>query len=438
MNDFYKNLISAGEKIAVALSGGGDSVALLHFLLEKSKADGFSVCAVNVEHGIRGETSERDSLFVKELCENLKVELFFYRVDSVAYSEKKRNSLEQAARALRYEKFCELIRSGKADKIATAHHARDNAETVLLNLFRGTSLKGAAGIKAQNGGIVRPFLQTSKAEIEEYLAKNHLPFVTDETNADTDIKRNYVRHKLLPAAEALFPEAERALSRFAAIACEEDEYLDGLAARFVLQKGRVFGVITQADGVLLKRAVAIALKRMGIGKDYTFSHIEAVAALKEKENGARADLLNGYTAIREYDKIVIYKNGGDVYEEKPFCAGEYFFCGNLLRAEKSTLAEFEKECGECGVYFADADKIGKNATVRTRRDGDVFCKFGGGEKKLKSYYIDRKYPARLRGQLLLIADGKEILFSGLDVSDKIKVDKSTVNVIKLTYKPQRS
>ena len=90
------------------------------------------------------------------------------------------------------------------------------------------------------------------------------------------------------------------------------------------------------------------------------------------------------------------------------------------------------------MYFADADKIGKNATVRTRRDGDVFCKFGGGEKKLKSYYIDRKYPARLRGQLLLIADGKEILFSGLDVSDKIKVDKSTVNVIKLTYKPQRS
>ncbi len=438
MNDFYKNLISKGEKIAVALSGGGDSVALLHFLLDKSRTDGFSVCAVNIEHGIRGEASERDSLFVKELCENLGVELFFYRVDSLFLANKEKISLEQAARALRYEKFRELLQSGKVDKIATAHHERDNAETVLLNLFRGTSLKGAAGIKAHNQGVIRPFLHTSKVEIEKYLAENHLPFVTDETNADTDIKRNYVRHKLLPAAEKLFPEAETAISRFSSLAREEDEYLDALAEKYIFKTKDGFGISLSADAVLLRRAAAAVLKRLGIGKDYTFSHIDSVAELKKKENGARSDLPGECVAAREYDKIVFFKKAGDVFEEKPFVMGSYSFCGNVMLSEKSSLEEFHELCAAEGVYFADADKLGKNAAVRTRREGDVFRKFGGGEKKLKDYYIDKKYPVRLRDELLLIADGEKILFSGLDISDAIRVDKDTVNVIKLTYKPQRS
>lgn len=156
MNDFYKNLIFKGEKIAVAVSGGSDSVALLHFLCERSKTDGFFVCAVNIEHGIRGEDSLKDSAFVKDFCKKLGVELYFYRVDSLAFAEKERISVEQAARILRYQKFRELLESGAVDKLATAHHESDNAETVLLNLFRGASLKGAAGIKPVNERIVRP------------------------------------------------------------------------------------------------------------------------------------------------------------------------------------------------------------------------------------------------------------------------------------------
>ena len=438
MNDFYKNLIFKGEKIAVAVSGGSDSVALLHFLCERSKTDGFFVCAVNIEHGIRGEDSLKDSAFVKDFCKKLGVELYFYRVDSLAFAEKERISVEQAARILRYQKFRELLESGAVDKLATAHHESDNAETVLLNLFRGASLKGAAGIKPVNERIVRPFLYTSKREIEEYLHKHALAFVEDKTNGETDILRNYVRHRIMPEIRSAFPDAEGALSRFAALARAEDEFLDSLALPFVGTEGGVAEVKLGGNPVLLKRALALALKETGLRKDYTNKHIEAAAALAQCENGAQADLPCGYVAKREYKKIVIFKKDGDVYEKRPFSYGKFEFCGRILTVEKSSLAEFNGGCGKEGVFFADEDKICKSAVVRTRKEGDVFEKFGGGRKKLKSYYIDLKYPARLRSKLLLIAEGGEILFSGLDVSQKIKVDKSTVNVVKLTYNAQRS
>ena len=157
MNTDLSIFIKQNEIVAVALSGGEDSVALLHFLLSRSSLLGFKVIALNVEHGIRGEDSLSDTNFVKELCRRLNVELICYSVDSLSKAQTDKLSVEQAARALRYECFYRAIAEGKCDKVATAHHRRDNVESVLFNLFRGSGLKGVSGITpCYDGKIIRP------------------------------------------------------------------------------------------------------------------------------------------------------------------------------------------------------------------------------------------------------------------------------------------
>lgn len=216
-----------GKRVCVALSGGGDSVALFHCLKECAPRCGITLSAVNVEHGIRGESSRADSAFVKELCARENVPLFFYSADIPALAKERGTGVEEAARRYRYEMFFRLLREDKADVIATAHHAGDNAESVLFNLFRGSSLTGAGGIRAfmkgaelakeiapaearalapalAGKGIARPLLGVSKAEILQYLRENNLQWREDETNADTAYTRNFLRREVLaPAREQI-------------------------------------------------------------------------------------------------------------------------------------------------------------------------------------------------------------------------------------------
>lgn len=419
-------LINRGEVIAVAVSGGADSMALLHYL--KNAASGFSVVAANVEHGIRGESSVGDSRFVKEYCEKSGIKLYAFSGDSPALAEKEGISVEQAARKLRYGFFEKLLESGACDKIATAHHAGDNFETVLLNLFRGSSLKGVAGIKPIKGSVIRPLLGVSKAEILTYCKENGVPFVTDESNFDTEITRNFVRIKLVPEIKSIFPEAERAVGRFSEIAREEDEFLDSLADKLIVREKGNIKITLPADKVLLRRSAAVALKESGVKKDYESIHIESIAGLSALENGSSVSLPGGITAVKEYGFITVYKKNEEVFSTVPFALGEYRFPFGVLKVEN---ADFPKDVKS--GFFADADKIPSGAVIRTRLNGDVFTKFGGKTKKLKEYFIDEKIPQRLRGGLPLVALGNEILFAGNAISDKIKLDKSSVNVVKLTY-----
>ena len=177
-----------GKKIAVALSGGADSMALINYLVTNSQKYSIKVVALNVEHGIRGDASLRDSAFVKNYCESHKpyIPLLEYKVNALKKAKDEKITVEQAARILRYECFFDAIKTGNCDAVVTAHHSSDNLESVLFNLFRGTGLKGLTGIKDFDGKIFRPFIKVSKAEIEEYVAQNSIPFVTDESNFSDD------------------------------------------------------------------------------------------------------------------------------------------------------------------------------------------------------------------------------------------------------------
>lgn len=421
-----------GKTVAVAVSGGADSMALLHFTLSVAEKYGFSVVALNVEHGIRGESSLRDTMFVQEYCAERKIPLIKYAVNAAKKAKDDKLSVEQAARVLRYECFTDAIESGKCDAVFTAHHSSDNLESVLFNLFRGTGIKGLTGIKDFGGKIFRPFIKVSKAEIDEYIRANGIPFVTDETNLSDDYTRNFIRHNVIPEIKKFFPEAEKSVLRLSATLKDEDEFLDRQANAAVTVSKNAIYISLPLHRALLSRAVIAALKKLGVTRDYEKVHADDVCALCDKENGKSVDLPKGIKAVREYDRICFYRQKAVSGAEIPFAVGEFGLGENTVCILQVSAEDVAGEKIKSGL-FADADKIPAGAVIRFRKSGDKFTKFGGGTKSLSDFLTDRKIPLKDRKDLPIIAAGNDVLavFS-VAVSDKIKVDGKTRSVIKFS------
>ena len=432
-----ENFIRKGETIAVALSGGKDSIALVSILFDNADKLGITVKAINVEHGIRGETSLRDSLFVADFCKNRGIPLKSFSIDCKKFAADHGYGVEEGARIARYKFFLQAIEEGFCDKVATAHHLSDSVETLLFNLFRGASVAGVTGIgNSRNEGlIIRPFADTPKSEIEEYIEKNDLPYVDDETNFESEYSRNYIRNELMPVILARFPGAERAIGRFLHISDAENEFMDSLAEKILKSDGTVYRVGIDTPDCLCARAIVMAMKKSGIGKDYAKAHIDAVLSLKTLENGSVVSLPCEVRAAREYNDIVIYKRHTVKKFEIPFEKGDICkVVGNLsFSAPENKNIAFDNKRNSDVLYF-DYGKLPGNAVIRYRRNGDEFRKFGGCKKKLNDYFTDKKIPVRLRDEIPLVCSGNEVyIICGIEISDLIKVDKDTVNVLQCKY-----
>ncbi len=420
--------IKPNQTVAVALSGGSDSMALLHYMLFSREKFQFNVIAINVEHGIRGEKSIFDTEFVKSYCESNSIPLLCYCVDSLKHAKNKKLSIEQSARELRYDCFYKAINSGACDLVATAHHQSDNVETILFNLFRGTGLSGLCGIpETLNGKIIRPLLSVSKAEIDKYIIENKIPFVTDETNLSNAYTRNNIRHKIVPEIIKLFPEAEKSISRFSCIAKTDNEYLESITKSVLNVTKSKVEIKLPCERAILNRAVIIALKSLDVKKDWEKSYADSAVSVAEGKNGVSVNLKGGVKVIKEYDKLVFFKESALEKLEIPFALGSFNFGNGRIN-----ISITEKPQNLTGGFYADLNKIPKTAIVRTKRNGDVFTKFGGGTKKLSDYLTDKKIPLRTRNHIPVIADGNDILaVFGVAISEKIKVDDNTESVIEL-------
>ena len=405
-------------------------MCLIHSLLSQTKTLGIEIVAINVEHGIRGNQSKKDTAFVKKYCQDNKIPFIGYSVDALLHSKENKTSVEESARFLRYQCFYNAIESGKCDKICTAHHQSDNAESILFNLFRGTGIKGATGIeKNVDDKIVRPFLGVSKEKIDDYVAINKLPYVTDETNFDDDYTRNYLRINVIPKIKEIFPDFEQSLARFSEIIASDDEYLSSLASQVLSFSEDTFFITLPCPKPLFSRACITALKGLGLEKDWEKTHVDSVYSLLDCQNGASVNLPKGIVALREYDKIAIYKPEKISTLSIPFSLGRHTLSNKVIEVSKVDMPSTQqlKE-----GFFADLDKIPQTAVIRFPEQGDEFTKFGGGTKKLCDYFTDVKIPRRLRNGLPVLADGNVILaiFSHA-ISQKIKIDSNTKQVIKL-------
>ncbi len=260
----YYNMINDGDAVVIALSGGADSVSLLYAMKRLSEQLSFTLSACHVNHGLRGEESDGDMHFCEELCERLGVELEILNTDVRSFQQK-HESLEETARRVRYD-FFTRVSDGK--KLATAHNSNDSAETVLLNMMRGTGLKGLCGIPPVRGNIIRPLIYCSRDEVEQFLGENSLSYVTDKTNLSDDYTRNKVRHLILPEMLKINPSLLDTISRMEKNLREDNELLEALGSDALNNskgtRGYKTAVLSQQPKPVLRRAIKQLLISGGI------------------------------------------------------------------------------------------------------------------------------------------------------------------------------
>ena len=434
-------LISKGEKVLVGVSGGADSVALLHTLLALSSRMGFYVCAAHLNHGIRGEEAESDALFVKDLCELYGVELYQELIDVPLLAREHRETLEQAGRVARYDFLSRAKKRFGADKIAVAHHMDDQAESILLHLTRGSGLLGLTGMQPQRGDLIRPLLFLRRREIEAYLENEGIAFCTDATNLERSGTRNKLRLDAIPYIEKnINPSIVETLCSMGELLWRDESYLaaQSQAALTAAKSGTGYlrEELKKLPLPILTRAIRIALFNAGAKADIERVHVEKVIELLSARTGARVSLP--------------YVNAWTSYELVCFGASEGIAWFELdLREDGVTttpLGEFEAHVIDAGsepldfsdrsIGYMDMDKLFGNALIiRLRRDGDRFFPVGApGRRKLKQFFIDRKV-SRDERLVPLICNGGDVFFvPGHCVSDDVKVDGQTRRILKVVYR----
>jgi tRNA(Ile)-lysidine synthase len=400
-------MFSAGENVAVGLSGGADSVALLRVLLELRGELGLGgISAVHVNHGLRGAEAARDEDFVRGMCGNLNIPLKVFQADVKNFAAEKGLGIEEAARILRYEFFAEA-----GGKIATAHNLDDNVETVLMNLCRGTGLRGLGGIPPVNGKIVRPLLAVSRGEIEAYLQEIGAEYVTDSSNLCNDYTRNRVRNVLMPVLVDVFDESSTtAISRASGLFREDENFMEGLGEASFVECFSGGGLDTAKLGALHPAIARRVVRKWCGAEDLTAAHVQAVLDLTRGRAGREVHLPKA-RVVAEYGWLKFYekneKSEGFSYAlrlNEPLFIPE--ISQTVLVSDIPVL--FHKNEGCTKVFNCDKMSI----VLRTRQAGDKIT-LGSGEfftKKLQDYFTDEKIPRRERDSIPLIACGNEILW----------------------------
>ncbi|MFO7154788.1 MAG: tRNA lysidine(34) synthetase TilS [Caldicoprobacter oshimai] len=444
------NMLSPGERVLVGISGGPDSVALLHVLKRLEKDMGIEVYAAHVHHGIRGTVADRDAEFVAQLCQQWNVPLFVERVDVPRLADEWGLTLEEAGRIVRYRFFDKVLQDIRGHKVALGHNRDDQAETILHHILRGTGMQGLQGIKpVRQNKFIRPLIEVSRAEIEEYCHQNGLEFRVDATNQDVAYTRNRIRHELIPYIKRHFnPNIVDALVRMGAIIRDEEEFLqdycqkeyDKLVRAFSQNKLRIDLDEFLARPIAVRRRVLrMALKSIGGTLDEIgANHVEDILDMAlNSTTGAMLTLPNDIKALKDYDNLVVWR--GEFRPSVPPFEYSLDVPGSVIIKECGIEVIVQrvqhKEVSFSSPWraYIDGDVINGKLRVRNRRQGDRFKPFGmEGTKKLKEYFIDRKVPRHERDGIPLVVDEKNIIWVvGWQIHDDYKVTPRTHNIVKL-------
>ena len=414
------DMLRPGEAVLAALSGGADSVSLLLVL----QSLGYEVRAFHLNHCLRGAESDRDEAFCRALCAKRGVPLTVVRVDIAALSQGK--AVEETARR---ERYAQLEKAADGCKIATAHTADDNLETVLFHLVRGSGARGLAGIPPVRGNIIRPLLNAERREIEAFLRENGQDYVTDSSNLSDDYTRNRLRHSVLPVLREINPAAAQSALRLGQQLRQDEQTLGALAADCLHAAAQPDGSYDTRPFLLCREAVrGRALRKVAENagmplRDLAQTHIEALGRLLESADpSAQLDLPHGFTARREYERFRIAPRARGVQPEAlPLTVP---FDGLWTDRTRVKLRKLEKSevfyktvntfCADCGtIDFA-------SLCVRARQTGDrLRLTEKGGNRTLKKLMIDRKIPAAERNGLAVIADKNGVIAVqniGMDLS----------------------
>lgn len=462
--------------MVLGVSGGADSVCLLFVLLELQEILGISLHVVHVNHGVREDAGE-DAAYVEALCSKYSIPFMLEEIRLEALAGQLRVSAEEAGRIARYKAFEKACSIYGCNKIAVAHNSNDRAETMLFHLFRGTGLKGMAGIRPVREHIVRPLLCLERREIEAYLEARGILFKQDSTNAEDDYTRNRIRHHILPYAQENVSEGCIGnMCRSADIFAEEEEYLEeqtrAAQAACVVQTGLNFQIsvegFLQQHPVIQKRLIMMLLKELSPGqRDIAAVHISDILTLFIKEGNRQIHLPYGIRGERSYDRVWLERkadgqapqtdagtSGNGTAAVKAKLPIQVKLKGDLggeqaiILPDGSKLLfkilENGKNTGENYVFsenrytkWFDYDTIFKPLRVRTRQTGDYLTIRGKTDlchKKLKDYMVTEKIPQDTRDKIFVIAEENHVLWlAGYRISEQYKVTINTKTILQVQW-----
>lgn len=444
-------MLHHGDNVLVGVSGGADSVALLIVLNMIKQKQALTITAAHLNHQIRGIQADREAEFVKKICGDMKIACIAQSRDVPMIKKHRGLSLQEAAREARYEFFLETADNIRASKIALGHNADDQAETLIMRLLRGASLKGLCGIPPVRDRIIRPLITTTRDEIERFLKNLNMPYLPDQSSSEQNYLRNRVRHQLIPILKNQYnPETLSVLCRTAELLRQDHEFIDRELTLWTdrhtqKQHGETYCNINHFSheppsmwgGFIMK----IIEKHLGNTRKIGYRHIEEIKHLISSSNpSAFTPLPQGLYVLREYDNLVF--TAQHPFSSKPF---QYTFnelpgtihireINRTLRFEICADRNLHTDASSNTTVLLDADKIVSPVCVRNWMDGDRFSPEGlGGSRKIKQLFTDLKIPARLRKQIpILLFGGKIAWVCGVRTDRFFLPDKHTGSVVQVT------
>ncbi len=450
------DMLSHGDNVLSGLSGGPDSVFLLNVLAGLRAKYNIVLHGLYIDHGLRPEETEGEIAFCRKICLQHEMPFLTRAVEVRSYALNMKLNIQEAARNLRYQAFEEISYELGANRVALGHTADDQAETILMRLFRGSGPTGLAGIPPVRKKIIRPLIEIERKEIEDFLGSEGIDFITDSSNTKKDYLRNKVRLSLMPALREFNPDITGALSKTAAIFREEERYFDIRVAKTLMKlisrktETRIelfLAPFEIMDKVIMRRVLRRAIDETRGLRGILFAHIEDMMDLiRRGAPGDRLYLPGGIRAIKDYATLVLTS-------EAPVTLNSYTLnipgetilkeAGVLIRASEAGIPQPgaikipEGIWKSVGVFDADALRL--PLTARPRKPGDVFYPLGfGRRKKLQDFFTDLKVPRDERSRIPLVMSGDNIVWVvGYRADDRFKVTENTKRIIQLEIKKVR-
>lgn len=444
-------LIEPGDNVLVALSGGPDSVCLLDILYKLKDKLNITLGAVHINHMLRGEDSDKDEEYVIELCNKIGIQSYIKRVDINAYSAENKMSSEMAGRKVRYDFFEEVMKNGKYNKIATAHNANDQAETIIFRLIRGSGLEGLGGIKAyRDNKIIRPILCLDREEVEEYIRKENLNPRIDKTNFEKIYNRNKIRLDILPYIKEYFNEdIIKTLNRTAGLLQKDNEFLESeslkVYQKYCIEYDKYFIIkkdaFTNHDSIISRMLRNALIRYSNQTYDFEMKHIYEIMDLARKDTGKIVNLPKNIFVENIYGDIYIKNklnqkkvdskkirlNKLDI-DNKKIDFQDFFIQFTVMKNDKNiNLKENEF------IKYFEFDKIEDEILLKTREDGDRMIPLGmKGNKKVKDIFIDMKVPKDLRDLIpILCFDSRIAWVIGARTSEEYRISNNSKNILKV-------
>ena len=426
------NMLTRGDGIVLGLSGGPDSVCLFFVLLALKEEYNLTINAVHINHMIRGKDADEDEEYVRWLCNDFEVPLIVEKIDIPSLAKASGRSIEEEARMARYEAFDraskDLAKNGMPVKIAVAHNADDNAETVLFHMARGTGLDGMCGIAPVRDGIIRPLLAVPKKDILDFLEANDIGYCIDATNQQVDYDRNRIRHNIMPELGKI---NDKALEHI----FDMTERLSEVADYISFEANGLLQIAKEDDGSLRKRAIATAphviasqaLKEylsqfMPYQKDVSAVHIDSILELLNEDGERQVQLPYKKTLVISYEKLYVIDK--DEKKGEPHFEYREFAYEKAMNYPKETYTK-----------WFDCDRIRANIVIRTRAEGDyLVIDSKGNRKSIQDYFVDEKIPRHMRDEVPLVCDGNHVMWVvGHRVSEYYKISENTTRVLEISY-----